>query len=355
MDIFSIAKLQVSEPTVVKDQVITFNISMQDKVFENVKFINVTFMNCAFSNVLFFNCNFQYVTFINCNFIECTFNSCTMFNIKVASTALHVCVEDSTISHVTLRHINGQISMSRTSVNMCELLSSIIHIHVVRSEITSVRSYNNHITLYMRWSTVHDMTVFNTTYSNLAFDYTKTNRIIYKHCNLIILADYSALKNMTFNKCTIASLDINNTSCTKLLGKDTTIVKQDLEYSTVDIYTSKSLFTENPTGFIAQEAIIGYKKVNSAKHSYVILKLEIPKGAIVFSINGSKCRTNTAKVLEIVTKDIPKNAELFSIYNDDFIYEVGKTYEITDFDTRYNIECSSGIHFFKTVEEAAAY
>lgn len=355
MDIFSIAKLQVSESTVVEDQVITFDNSIDDKVFENVKFANVTFMNCNFNNVLFFNCNFQYVKFINCNFTNCKFNICKMFNIKVVSTSLDVHIEDSQISYITLRHINGQISMLITNVDTCELLSSNISIHVARSVITSVRSYNNHITLYMRWSAVYDMTVFNTAYSNLDFEYTEANHIIYKNCNLIILVDYSTLKNMTFNECTIASLYINNTSCKKLLGKDTTIVKQDLEYSTVDTYTSKSLFTENSTGFIAKEAIIGYKKVNSTEHSYVVLKLEIPKGAIVFSLNGSKCRTNIAKVLKIVTKDIPENTELFSIYNDDFTYEVGKTYEITDFDTRYNIECSSGIHFFKTVDEAVAY
>ena len=350
MDIFSIAKLQVSESTVVKDQVITFDNPMSDKVFENVKFVNVTFTNCDFSNVMFINCNFQCVKFITCKFFDCTMSS-----IKVVSTVLNARFEYSNISHITLRHISGNISILVSDVDMCELLSSTITIRVIRSEITSVRSYNNHITQYLRWSTACCMTVCSTTYSNLDIEYTEVNNIVYKNCEFIILVDYSTLQNMTFNECTISAMYVNNSSCKKLLGKDTTIVKRDLEHSTIDKHTVKLLFTENSTGFIAQEAIIGYKKVNSATSSNVILKLEIPKGAIVFSINGSKCRTNTAKVLEIVTKGIPKNTVMFSAFDEHFKYEVGKTYEIPDFDTRYNVECSSGIHFFKTVEEAVAY
>jgi len=77
-----------------------------------------------------------------------------------------------------------------------------------------------------------------------------------------------------------------------------------------------------------------------------ICVLSIPKGAIVFSINGSKCRTNKAKVLE---------GGGVSHYDNEFTYEKGKTYEIEDFDLAYNEECSTGIHFFKTRKEAEEY
>ena len=80
------------------------------------------------------------------------------------------------------------------------------------------------------------------------------------------------------------------------------------------------------------------------------MELEIPKGAIVFSINGDKCRTNKCKVLSISNGDIA-----YSIHDHSFTYEVGKEIEIQDFNLMYNIECGSGIHFFKTREDAENY
>ena len=93
------------------------------------------------------------------------------------------------------------------------------------------------------------------------------------------------------------------------------------------------------------ESIIGWKK---CMHG-VLVKLEIPRGAIVFSINNNKCRTDKAKVLEIVGSD-----RAFSIYNGSSYY-VGDVIEVFDFNCEYNGECDKGIHFFKTREEAESY
>src|SRR5574344_1282249 len=92
-------------------------------------------------------------------------------------------------------------------------------------------------------------------------------------------------------------------------------------------------------GVILKKPMMGYKKLADGS----ICVLSIPKGAIVFSINGSKCRTNKAKVLE---------GGGVSCYDNEFTYEKGKSYEIEDFDLAYNEECSTGIHFFKTRKEA---
>ena len=95
-------------------------------------------------------------------------------------------------------------------------------------------------------------------------------------------------------------------------------------------------------GVILKKPMRGYKKLSDGS----ICVLSIPKGAIVFSINGSKCRTNKAKVLE---------GGGVSRYDNEFTYEKGKTYEIKDFDLAYNEECSRGIHFFVSFEEARDY
>ena len=95
-------------------------------------------------------------------------------------------------------------------------------------------------------------------------------------------------------------------------------------------------------GVILKKPMMGYKKLADGS----ICVLSIPKGAIVFSINGSKCRTNKAKVLE---------GGGVSYYDNEFTYEKGKSYEIEDFDLAYNEECSTGIHFFMSFEEARDY
>ena len=72
---------------------------------------------------------------------------------------------------------------------------------------------------------------------------------------------------------------------------------------------------------------------------------------LFFSINNKKCRTNKAKVVEISNgKKIA-----YSDYDNSFTYELDKKIEIEDFDLRHNVECASGIHFFRTRKEAEKY
>ena len=98
-------------------------------------------------------------------------------------------------------------------------------------------------------------------------------------------------------------------------------------------------------GIKLSEPIIGWKKCKNN----VLVKLEIPRGAIVFSINNSKCRTDKAKVLEIIGSDRAYSKHKF------FSYYVGDIIEVFDFNCEYNVECAEGIHFFKTREEAKDY
>ena len=72
---------------------------------------------------------------------------------------------------------------------------------------------------------------------------------------------------------------------------------------------------------------------------------------------GRKCRCDKALVLDI-QKPNGKSANTSiaeSEYDKDFKYEIGGIVQVTDFDdNRYN-ECTSGIHFFITREEAVSY
>lgn len=112
-----------------------------------------------------------------------------------------------------------------------------------------------------------------------------------------------------------------------------------------DLCGAKGSLIEYRKGKILTEDIIGYKKCKND----TIVKLLIPRGATVFSINGNKCRTNKAKVLEIEGTN-----RATSIYNG-MSYYVGDRFTIYNFNCEYNAECASGIHFFMTKEEAVNY
>ena len=99
-------------------------------------------------------------------------------------------------------------------------------------------------------------------------------------------------------------------------------------------------------GLILTEPMKGYKKCRDG----VIVELEIPAGAVVFSINNTKCRTNIAKVIAISEGDVA-----YSLCDEFFAYRVGEVVKPDIFNMMYNVECSSGIHFFRTRAEAENY
>ena len=99
-------------------------------------------------------------------------------------------------------------------------------------------------------------------------------------------------------------------------------------------------------GKVLNEPLTGYKKTNEG----VVITAEIPAGAIVFCINGRKCRTNRAKITDMAGRDV-----LHSQYDNSFEYRLGQEIDIKDFNLMYNVECASGFHFFRTREEAEEY
>ena len=99
-------------------------------------------------------------------------------------------------------------------------------------------------------------------------------------------------------------------------------------------------------GQILTDPLTGYKKTKEG----VVITAEIPAGAIVFCINGSKCRTNRAKITDMAGHDV-----LHSQYDNSFEYRFGQEIEIKDFNLMYNVECASGFHFFRTRKEAEEY
>ena len=112
-------------------------------------------------------------------------------------------------------------------------------------------------------------------------------------------------------------------------------------------HTTSMFFPQCPDG-----EFIGYKKAGGK-----IVKLLIPEDAKRSSATTLKCRCSKAKVLEIQEIDgSPSEVkEVRSKFDNDFIYRVGETVCVEDFDEdRWN-ECSPGIHFFISRQAAVSY
>lgn len=100
-------------------------------------------------------------------------------------------------------------------------------------------------------------------------------------------------------------------------------------------------------GQILIEPMTGYKKTEEG----IVITATIPAGAIVFCINGSMCRTNKARIIDMGGQ----YEVLHSSYDSEFEYRLMQDIEIEDFNLMYNAECASGFHFFRTREEAEKY
>lgn len=139
-----------------------------------------------------------------------------------------------------------------------------------------------------------------------------------------------------------------NLAGANLYGADLTGAKlQGANLYGANIWNAIGL-SEYCTGKVLTEPLIGYKVcIDNSK--YVIVILEIPRGATVFSINGGKCRTNKAKVIDIEGSNRGKS------YFRNTSYYVGDVITVYNFNCQYNVECSNGIHFFLNKEDAYEY
>ena len=88
-----------------------------------------------------------------------------------------------------------------------------------------------------------------------------------------------------------------------------------------------------------------------------IIELEIPDDALRSSSTTRKCRCSKAKVVSITNLDgTPSDVKSVASWHDsEFIYNLGETVEVPNFDTNRWNECAPGIHFFITRQEAVDY
>jgi hypothetical protein len=118
--------------------------------------------------------------------------------------------------------------------------------------------------------------------------------------------------------------------------------------SDADLCDAKGCYLSCPT----EGSFIGWKKASGH-----IVKLRIPEDARRSSATGHKCRCDKAYVMEIQNMDGTKATEdtVRSDHDQNFVYTVGATVEVPDFDDNRWSECAPGIHFFIDRRAAVEY
>ena len=134
-----------------------------------------------------------------------------------------------------------------------------------------------------------------------------------------------------------------------------------------DLYEANLRGTENIPTYVCplvcpeEGSFIGFKKAiifNSdiLDDSHVIVKLKVLENAKRSSATTRKCRCSEAEVISITSLNGNYSlTKAFSAFNPDFMYEVGKIVAVDNFDENRWNECSTGIHFFITRDEAVNY
>lgn len=105
-------------------------------------------------------------------------------------------------------------------------------------------------------------------------------------------------------------------------------------------------------------SFIAWKQAYSRTVEEVVLELEIPEDAKRISTYSSrKCRASKAIVLAVYKKNGKRSniKYLHSQHDANFTYQKGQTIIPDKFDPDPRVECSYGIHFFMTQQEAVEW
>jgi hypothetical protein len=141
-------------------------------------------------------------------------------------------------------------------------------------------------------------------------------------------------------------------------GKDIPldIIKQGLSDSDCDVRTAAMKYIKDNN---IENIYIPYRSIEPLKEVYkkcmgdVIVVATIPDDAEVRGSYNSKCRTNKAKIIDIIGAFGGVKVGV-SMYDMTTTYFIGDDVYIDDFDLS-NSECSTGFHFFCDIEQAKNY
>ena len=160
------------------------------------------------------------------------------------------------------------------------------------------------------------------------------------------------LRNADLSYADLSGADLR---CADLSGAD--LSGADLWHAYLSGADLRNIDVSEKTAFLLHQcpsegSFVAWKKADG-----MIIKLLVTEDAKRSSGTTLKCRCSKAKVLAIENIDGSESGlkEVASSYDSDFVYRIGETVEVDNFDDdRWN-ECSTGIHFFIAREMAVKY
>lgn len=172
---------------------------------------------------------------------------------------------------------------------------------------------------------------------------------LFDHCNLTETSFYSAkCYAATWSKCDFIRTNLNETDCRQADFNNCNFEDLTTDEDTTGYYLNcpeKGEFT----AFKKAELYGGMERV--------IVELTVPASALRSSASSRKCRVSKAKVVSITSLDGKKRykCNAYSMHSSSFVYKIGATVEVKNFDKNRWNECAPGIHCFITRQEAVKY
>ena len=257
----------------------------------NNSFSEIYFESVIFQNVIFSGTIFYGVYFCNCDFKECEFQN--------------VNFEKTSFTRVRFyRNAFKNVKMFQTTFYYCDLPFSFF---------------------------------FESTFFDVYFNFSSIVNALFEKVNI---------ENFFTNCCDFELTTFINSEISKYTFFNTNMVKCRAR-------TTQIIF---PSYVPSHGSFIAWKKALIEDGSEVIVKLRVPEDAIRYSTRH-KCRANKVEVLGYETLDgekLPETTKVHSNYNFNFYYKIG-VIEAENFDLDPRVECSSGIHFFLSRQDAVNY
>ena len=157
---------------------------------------------------------------------------------------------------------------------------------------------------------------------------------------------YASLVNANLTNTDSSNAKLNHANLKHAILRGANLRGADLSDVKTNIYTIGYNLACPEKG-----SFIGYKKADNC-----IVELLILEDSKRSSATSVKCRCDKAKVLHIINIETDSyKEEVRSDYDENFVYRVGEIVSVNDYDNdRWN-ECSTGIHFFVSKQDAINY
>lgn len=239
-------------------------------------------------------------------------------------------LKGAVLNRADLRHANLEnANLSKTNLRRADLRYADLN----RANLSSSRAeYANLVSADLRYADLKDADLRR---SDLEYADLKNADL---GCAYLVNAnlEHADLKNANLSQANIMRASL----------RDANLTGANLKKVLINIYTAGYVMDCPEEG-----SFIGYKKADGC-----IVKLLILEDAKRSSATTVKCRCSKAKVLEI--REIQTDKLLDSVssdYDRNFVYKVGEVVSVDNFDDNRWNECSTGIHFFISRENALSY